>query len=36
MATFFVVPPWPIIKRAEYYLKYTLQHPCTSKMITKR
>jgi hypothetical protein len=25
----------PIIKRAEY-LKYTLQHPCTSKIITKQ
>ncbi len=27
--------PWPIIKRAEY-LQYTLQHPCTSKIFTKR
>jgi hypothetical protein len=34
LATFSVAPPWPIIKRAEY-LKYTLQHPCTSKIITK-
>ncbi len=25
----------PIIKRAEYH-KYTLQHPCTGKIITKR
>jgi hypothetical protein len=35
LATFSVAPPWPIIKWAEY-LKYTLQHPCTSKIITKR
>ena len=34
LATFSVAPPWPIIKRAEY-LKYTLQHQCTSKIITK-
>ncbi len=31
---FFVAPPWPIIKRAEY-LEYTLQHPCTSKILQK-
>ncbi len=35
LATFAVAPLWPTIKRAEY-LKYTLQHPCTSKIITKR
>jgi hypothetical protein len=35
LATFSVAPPWLIIKRAEY-LKYTLQQPCTSKIITKR
>jgi hypothetical protein len=35
LATFSVAPPWPIFKRAEYP-QYTLQHPCTSKIITKR